>query len=348
MILYFKDLLNKLKLVSLGKKILFGILLFLYLIIVSFSLIKVDYSVVTPGTPSRVDSLITVETDNEVGRIFTISVFEYRHVSLLHYLVALTSEDVATPDFHADEEVTNKLDNLQGEIMKEVSVNNAIVMAYAEANKFHENVSIDYEVEGYYIYQLEKTANSNLEVKDLITHIDGVKINNADDISDLIEGKDNIKMTVKRDSKVINLDIDSLGPSKLGIWLYNYPLYNIKSVTPVYEINANAMANSRGPSGGLMQALAIYNAITPTDITGSKSIMGTGTIDVDGNVGPIGGVAQKVYVAQNNGANVFFVPEGINYTDAKAAYDKIKNPKFDLIPVATFSDAIEYLESLGG
>ena len=53
-----------------------------------------------------------------------------------------------------------------------------------------------------------------------------------------------------------------------------------------------------GPSAGLMFTLAVYNAVTPTDITGGRKIAGTGTISLDGTVGPIGGVEQKVAAAE--------------------------------------------------
>jgi PDZ domain-containing protein len=95
-----------------------------------------------------------------------------------------------------------------------------------------------------------------------------------------------------------------------------------------------------GPSAGLMFTLTIYNMITPDDLTGGRRIAGTGTIDIDGRVGPIGGVAQKVAGAEAAGAQYFIVPIE-NYADAQRAARTIT-----LIPVASAQEAIEKLRAL--
>ena len=57
-----------------------------------------------------------------------------------------------------------------------------------------------------------------------------------------------------------------------------------------------------GPSAGLIFSLAIYDKITPGTLTGGRDIAGTGTIDVNGNVGEIGGIQQKIAGAYDDGA----------------------------------------------
>jgi len=73
-----------------------------------------------------------------------------------------------------------------------------------------------------------------------------------------------------------------------------------------------------GPSAGLMFALGIVDKLNPEDITGGSFIAGTGTIDDNGTVGPIGGIQQKLVAARQAGASVFLTPEG-NCADAAAA-----------------------------
>ena len=63
-----------------------------------------------------------------------------------------------------------------------------------------------------------------------------------------------------------------------------------------------------GPSAGLVFALAIVDELTPGDLTGGRNIAGTGTIDPNGDVGAIGGVAQKMVGAQRAGAELFLAP----------------------------------------
>ena len=64
-----------------------------------------------------------------------------------------------------------------------------------------------------------------------------------------------------------------------------------------------------GPSAGMMLALGIYDKLTPGDLVKGKHIAGTGTIDPDGTVGPIGGIRQKLYGARDDGATWFLAPQ---------------------------------------
>jgi len=104
-----------------------------------------------------------------------------------------------------------------------------------------------------------------------------------------------------------------------------------------------------GPSAGLMFALAIYNRLSPVDLTHGHKIAGTGTIDADGYIGSIGGVKQKVIGAHQSGAQYFFVPRSESnddprsYADAKsyAAANGIT-----LVPVSTLQQAIDFLKRL--
>lgn len=68
--------------------------------------------------------------------------------------------------------------------------------------------------------------------------------------------------------------------------------------------------NIGGPSAGMMFALGIIDVLTPGDLTGGKTIAGTGTIDSDGTVGPIGGIEQKLVGARDAGARWFLAPAG--------------------------------------
>ena len=96
-----------------------------------------------------------------------------------------------------------------------------------------------------------------------------------------------------------------------------------------------------GPSGGLIQTLSIYTDLLNISLKGLK-VSGTGTIDSDGVVGPIGGIKQKIYTVASKDVDLFFVPND-NYEEALAAYNTLKNPSFDLIKVGDFDEAVEKL-----
>ena len=61
------------------------------------------------------------------------------------------------------------------------------------------------------------------------------------------------------------------------------------------------LANIGGPSAGLMFSLAVIDKLTTGDLAGSKFVAGTGTIDPDGKVGPIGGITHKMFAAHDGG-----------------------------------------------
>ncbi|MGZ8596071.1 MAG: YlbL family protein [Actinomycetota bacterium] len=95
-----------------------------------------------------------------------------------------------------------------------------------------------------------------------------------------------------------------------------------------------------GPSAGLMWALGLYDLLTPGDLTGGRTVAGTGVIGTDGAVLPIGGIGEKLTAADDAGADVFLVPKD-NLEEARAAGDH----GLELVVVATFDDAIAYLAS---
>ena len=66
--------------------------------------------------------------------------------------------------------------------------------------------------------------------------------------------------------------------------------------------------NVGGPSAGLLFSLAIYDVLTPGELTGGKEIAGTGTMSDTGQVGPIGGIRQKLVGAERSGADYFLAP----------------------------------------
>ena len=63
-----------------------------------------------------------------------------------------------------------------------------------------------------------------------------------------------------------------------------------------------------GPSAGLAMTLGIIDKLSSGRLTGNRIVAATGTIDQYGNVGDVGGVAQKTIAVERAGATVFFVP----------------------------------------
>ncbi|MCX4764855.1 PDZ domain-containing protein [Streptomyces sp. NBC_01275] len=101
------------------------------------------------------------------------------------------------------------------------------------------------------------------------------------------------------------------------------------------------LADVGGPSAGLMFALGIYDKLTPGSLTGGTFVAGTGTIDDDGKVGPIGGIELKTVGARSQGARYFLTP-----ADNCAAAAKDTPSGLRLVKVNTIDDALGALKDI--
>jgi len=107
------------------------------------------------------------------------------------------------------------------------------------------------------------------------------------------------------------------------------------------------LAETGGPSGGLIFALGVIDKLTKEDLIRSRNIAGTGTITQDGLVGPIGGIAEKIIGASKAGVELFFTP--IRNCEELGDIDEILNAKaqaeMKIVPIATLSQAVSILRS---
>ena len=102
-----------------------------------------------------------------------------------------------------------------------------------------------------------------------------------------------------------------------------------------------AIENIGGPSAGLMLALGIIDILTPGSLTGGQDVAGTGTVDLAGDVGPIGGIQQKMAGALRDGADWFLAPVENCDEVVGAVPDGL-----EVIAVDTVGDAVAALEAV--
>ena len=96
-----------------------------------------------------------------------------------------------------------------------------------------------------------------------------------------------------------------------------------------------------GPSAGLVFALAIYDKLTPGALLGGSHVAGTGEITADCEVGPIGGIQQKIAASGDSGADLFLAPVD-NCDDVVGA-----DPRdMRVVPVATLDEAVTAVEAV--
>jgi PDZ domain-containing protein len=185
-------------------------------------------------------------------------------------------------------------------------------------------------------------ASEVLELGDTVISVNGDTINSVDDFAPALEGfevGDTVAMSLDRNGTVVEVEVelaereDEPGEPMIGIVLGELT----EAPFPI-EIQAGDVG---GPSAGMMHTIAIIDALTEGELTDGKVIAGTGTIRLDGTVGNIGGIRQKVVGAEAAGAEYILVPAG-NYESALTA----ERDRIEIVPVATLDEAITFLESL--
>ncbi|MFO7941941.1 MAG: S16 family serine protease [Bacillota bacterium] len=104
------------------------------------------------------------------------------------------------------------------------------------------------------------------------------------------------------------------------------------------EIDAGKIG---GPSAGLAFTLAVVDALTPEEsLIDDLRLACTGTVNVRGEVGAVGGVHLKAHAARRAGADYFLVPEA-NYSDARRA-----DVDLEIVPVENVEEALDFLRQL--
>jgi len=186
-------------------------------------------------------------------------------------------------------------------------------------------------------------AEGKLRAGDIVEAVNGVTLTTDQALVNAVathKPGDVVKVTFTRKGEeqttsiTTKPDADNPKLPRIGVTLgtkYQYP----------FEVDNNVGRSIGGPSAGTMFALAIYDRLTPGSLTGGQKIAGTGEMETDGTVAPIGGIRQKMAGASSHGVKVFLVPSGncAEATDGDAFGMK-------LVKISNLKDAISSLEAL--
>ena len=118
---------------------------------------------------------------------------------------------------------------------------------------------------------------------------------------------------------------------------------------PGFDVQFNT-GDIGGPSAGTAFTLTLIDQITKGNLMGPQNVAVTGEMDIDGNVGAIGGLSAKASAVMQMGVKYFLVPadQPKDGFDSIAAAQKAVGDKVKLIPIATIDDALAELRKLGG
>lgn len=180
-----------------------------------------------------------------------------------------------------------------------------------------------------------------LESGDVLLALDGAPLGSFAELSAAmaaVSPGDDVTVTVERDGAEQDVTVTTTdggdGRALLGVY-----------VDPVFDLPVDVriqIENVGGPSAGLMFSLGIINALTEEDETGGEHIAGTGTMDLTGEVGPIGGIVQKMSGARDDGADWFLAPES-NCAEAVGH----EPSGLRVVAVGTLAEARAAVEAIG-
>ena len=214
--------------------------------------------------------------------------------------------------------------------------------------------ALGYDVEpvpsGVLVMGVEAAAQGKLRLGDVIVATDGVETLTADAVGEAIRAHrpgDEIVFTVERlrepdstETEQIEVTVvagDRDGETFVGVALRT----DVELADSPVEIRLDTREIG-GPSGGLALTLAIIDELSEGDLTGGERIAVTGTIGLDGSVGPVGGVKQKTVAAREAGASLMIVPER-EIEEARGNAGSLR-----VVGVDSITEALQALVEVGG
>jgi len=319
-----------------------GILILLFII---SHFIPTSYFIISPGITQELSAIITVE-DGFKGQSkgdFMLTAVSQQRAMIWDYMKYNLFKTQGIKLEKVSQQLPEGIDmNKYLEIMSE-SMEESKLLAQAVA---FDKAGYDVKIKGMgaEIVKVlkEGSAINILKEDDIIIEIDGKKVELANDAVNLIrkhEIGDIVNIKIKRNKDIKNLELKTVeiennpGKASLGIYITSK---NIDFDFP-RKVSFHT-ENVIGPSAGGMFTLEIYNQLTSYDISRGKKIAGTGTISMNGNIGRIDGVLQKVIAAERAGAELFIIPEE-NMEDIKDY-----NTNITLLSVKNIDDILNYLQ----
>lgn len=327
----------------------FSLVLIVTLFLANF---KLPYYVYKPGRADNLDSIVVVKDGYESDGSMHLLTVSGSYATPINYLIGkiLPFREVLPIHSLRDEDETDEEYMNRQLHMMEDSQNSSTIVAYKAAGADLQVIS-----DGVYVVETVKNmpAQDLLKNGDIIKGVDNIPVELADDLVSYVAEKTagekiSIQFIRGDEEKEALIEVVAFPDDESRVGIGIHLTTNIYlDMEPEVEFSSGKIG---GPSAGLMFALKIYDQLTEEDFTRGYKIAGTGKIDMEGNVLPVGGVDKKVVAADREGSHVFFVPyekgrENSNYETALWAAKKIKT-EMEIVPVDTFEEALSYLERL--
>ena len=295
--------------------------------------IQLPYYIEAPGGTINLTKKIEKNYNKENGSLNMLYVTEYKG----NIVTVLLSQIFKNWDL-------NKLENQQvsdesiddiytrNKVMLDNSIENAMYVAYKYAGK-------NIEIKDYENIVIATTKENGINIGDIVLKVDDIEVENIETIRNYLEtlnAGDEIQVKIKRNNKEKNIKVTLDDDKLIGIMVITNYTYETDEDLDIVFKNGEG-----GSSGGLILALGIYSKISDADILRGRNIAGTGTIDINGNVGEIDGIKYKIAGAVKDKMDIVLVAPS-NYEEAQKVV-KENNYKIELVKVSTFEEAVEFL-----
>ena len=198
-------------------------------------------------------------------------------------------------------------------------------------------------------------SDEQIDPADRIVEAEGVRLESVADLVDVLADKepgDTIDLLIDRPGEgeqEVTVEL-SAAPDDPNRTIVGFIPFDTQAIVLPFEVDI-ATGDIGGPSAGLAFTLALIDELSPGSLTGPQDVAVTGTIDLEGNVGAIGGLAQKVSAVHQNGVRVFLVPASqseLTTPEGRQRLEDAGRGEVEIIPVATLDEALAALEELGG
>lgn len=309
-----------------------------------FLFFPLNYSIMISGGTIDIKDRVAIENSYNIKGSYSLAyVKEHKGTPcyvLLSYIIP-SWKKVPLEEYQANKNETDADILNRAKVYLEYSKQAAIKNAYLKAGK-----SFEIRNEKSYVVYISEKASTDIKIGDIIKKADGVSITKMEQYREIISNHDigdTINVVVEREKKDVEctVKIKKIDGEKLtGITVLS--LYDYET-DPNIELTFKN--NESGSSGGLMLTLAIYDKLIKEDLTKGYKIVGTGTIDFDGNVGEIDGVEYKLRGAVKSKAKIFIAPSGNNYNDAVKLKNK-NNYNIEIIEAKTFEQVLSELKNI--
>lgn len=314
---------------------------------VTAALVNVPYFLISPGEARGVAELIKVkegqaEVYDPVGKILFTTVSLTGSVNVYEALLGWLDDEIEVIPEH---QITGGAPRQEiRELNIQAMVDSKLIATKVALERLGFRVEVDGDGALVTAVNPGDPADGQLRPGDVIVAVDGEAVSLHDQVVTKVRqhrAGDVIEIRFRRDGRERTVRLQAIdggnGQARLGVVLqtsdlrYDFPV----------EVSIDTGLVG-GPSAGLAFTLALIDELSPGELTGGRRVAVTGTIDNQGTIGLVGGVAQKTVTARRAGADAFLVPP----EEAKEA--RTHAGRMRVIAVRTLEEALAALEELGG